>query len=159
CARTMAVGGVLRDASPAGEAPGARLGGGDPPRCRSRFPNLGDTPRGGGRFPHGRHPPSSATRGNGYISLSSLRSSSSRSLTGETQMRRTLVLLAALAVGAALPAAAQTPAPAQSETAQPLAIGASAPDFSLPGATRFGVLQDPVRLSDFKAKTVVLAFI
>lgn len=73
-------------------------------------------------------------------------------------MRRTLVLLAALAVGAALPAAAQTPAPAQSETAEPLAIGASAPDFSLPGATRFGVLQDPVRLSDFKGKTVVLAF-
>jgi peroxiredoxin len=33
-----------------------------------------------------------------------------------------------------------------------------APDFALPGATRYGVLQNPVRLSDFKGKTVVLAF-
>jgi hypothetical protein len=37
-------------------------------------------------------------------------------------------------------------------------IGAMAPDFELPGATRYGVLQDPVRLSDFRGKTVVLAF-
>ena len=40
----------------------------------------------------------------------------------------------------------------------PLEIGAVAPDFSLPGATRYGVLAKPVRLSDFKGKTVVLAF-
>ncbi len=40
----------------------------------------------------------------------------------------------------------------------PLEIGASAPDFSLPGATRYGVLGKPVRLSDFKGKTVMLAF-
>jgi peroxiredoxin len=40
----------------------------------------------------------------------------------------------------------------------PLEIGAVAPDFSLPGATRYGVLARPVRLSDFKGKTVVLAF-
>ena len=33
-----------------------------------------------------------------------------------------------------------------------------APDFSLPGATRYGVLAKPVRLSDFTGKTVVLAF-
>ncbi len=33
-----------------------------------------------------------------------------------------------------------------------------APDFSLPGATRFGVLAKPVRLSDYKGRTVVLAF-
>ena len=46
--------------------------------------------------------------------------------------------------------AAQTPAP--------LEIGAVAPDFALPGATRFGVLRDQVKLSDFKGKTVVLAF-
>jgi peroxiredoxin Q/BCP len=39
-----------------------------------------------------------------------------------------------------------------------LEVGAVAPDFSLPGATRFGVLRDPVKLSDFKGKTVVLAF-
>jgi peroxiredoxin len=37
-------------------------------------------------------------------------------------------------------------------------VGAVAPDFALPGATRYGVLTDPIRLSDFKGKTVVLAF-
>ncbi len=42
--------------------------------------------------------------------------------------------------------------------ARPLEIGARAPDFSLLGATRYGVLAKPVRLSDFKGKTVVLAF-
>jgi peroxiredoxin len=39
-----------------------------------------------------------------------------------------------------------------------LEVGAVAPDFALPGATRYGVLKDPIRLSDFKGKTVVLAF-
>ena len=39
-----------------------------------------------------------------------------------------------------------------------LAIGEMAPDFALTGATRFGVLQDPVRLSDFRGEVVVLAF-
>ena len=43
-------------------------------------------------------------------------------------------------------------------TTPPLKVGAVAPDFSLPGATRYGVLAKPVRLSDFKGKTVVLAF-
>jgi hypothetical protein len=52
------------------------------------------------------------------------------------------------------PAAA---APAQEQT-PPLEIGVVAPDFSLPGATRYGVLKEPIRLSDFKGKTVVLAF-
>jgi peroxiredoxin len=33
-----------------------------------------------------------------------------------------------------------------------------APDFAMAGATRYGVLRDPVRLSDFRGKTVVLAF-
>ena len=37
-------------------------------------------------------------------------------------------------------------------------VGAMAPDFSLPGATRYGLLRDPVRLSDYRGKTVVLAF-
>ena len=43
-------------------------------------------------------------------------------------------------------------------TTPPLEIGAVAPDFSLRGATRYGVLANPIRLSDFKGKTVVLAF-
>jgi peroxiredoxin Q/BCP len=37
-------------------------------------------------------------------------------------------------------------------------VGAVAPDFSLPGATRYGLLKNPVRLSDYKGETVVLAF-
>ncbi|MFQ5888624.1 MAG: redoxin domain-containing protein [Gemmatimonadota bacterium] len=39
-----------------------------------------------------------------------------------------------------------------------LEVGDMAPDFALPGATRFGILRDPVRLSDFRGQTVVLAF-
>ena len=37
-------------------------------------------------------------------------------------------------------------------------VGSMAPDFALPGATRYGTLRNPVRLSDFRGKTVVLAF-
>jgi peroxiredoxin len=33
-----------------------------------------------------------------------------------------------------------------------------APDFSLRGATRYGLLASPVKLSDFRGKTVVIAF-
>ncbi len=39
-----------------------------------------------------------------------------------------------------------------------LAVGEMAPDFALPGATRHGVLEEPVRLSDYRGETVVLAF-
>ena len=62
-----------------------------------------------------------------------------------------LPLVAALAAPAVL---AQTPPQAP----EPLEVGATAPDFTLPGATRYGVLKTPVHLSAFKAKTVVLAF-
>jgi hypothetical protein len=64
----------------------------------------------------------------------------------------------ALALGAAPAALAQQPAPAAPPANPPLEVGAMAPDFSLPGATRFGLLRAPVRLSDFHGKTVVLAF-
>ena len=43
-------------------------------------------------------------------------------------------------------------------TYAPPEVGAMAPDFQLPGATRYGLLRDPVRLSDHRGKTVVLAF-
>ena len=39
-----------------------------------------------------------------------------------------------------------------------LAVGAMAPDFELPGATRYGALASPLRLSDYRGETVVLAF-
>jgi len=66
-----------------------------------------------------------------------------------------LVAGALLAAGAALAEAQNTPAV---QTPPPLEVGAVAPDFTLPGATRYGVLRDPIKLSDFKGKTVVLAF-
>ena len=68
-------------------------------------------------------------------------------------MRATLVtlVLAAATLSAATPATGQ-------ERAQPLEVGVMAPEFEIPGATRYGVLRDPVRLSDFRGKTVVLAF-
>ena len=33
-----------------------------------------------------------------------------------------------------------------------------APDFTLAGATRYGLLKTPVTLADFRGRTVVLAF-
>jgi cytochrome oxidase Cu insertion factor (SCO1/SenC/PrrC family) len=68
-------------------------------------------------------------------------------------------LLAVALVVAGSAAAAQQPAAQQ--PAPPAAypeVGAQAPDFALPGATRYGLLRDSVRLSDFRGKTVVLAF-
>jgi cytochrome oxidase Cu insertion factor (SCO1/SenC/PrrC family) len=62
-----------------------------------------------------------------------------------------------LAAAVTLPLAAASLA-AQEPPAAPLEIGAVAPDFALPGGTRYGRLAEPVRLSDFKGKTVVLAF-
>ena len=63
---------------------------------------------------------------------------------------RLLCLALSLAVTPAVLAAQQT--------TLPLEIGAVAPDFAMNGATRYGVLASPVHLSDFKGKTVVLAF-
>jgi hypothetical protein len=64
--------------------------------------------------------------------------------------------VAALIVPLAVTLAAQQPA--ATEDPKPLEVGVAAPDFALPGATRFGLLKSPVHLSDFKGKTVVLAF-
>jgi hypothetical protein len=64
-------------------------------------------------------------------------------------------ILPAMALTAliAVPAAAQEP-----EMPPPLEIGAVAPDFTLPAATRYGILRDEISLSDYRGKTVVLAF-
>lgn len=66
----------------------------------------------------------------------------------------TLGLAAALAVAASTAHAQQVPA---TSTPAPQ-VGEIAPDFTMPGATRFGMLDKPIRLSDFRGKTVVLAF-
>ena len=44
------------------------------------------------------------------------------------------------------------------EAPRVLEVGEMAPDFEVLGATRWGVLEEPVRLSDFRGKNVVLAF-
>ena len=37
-------------------------------------------------------------------------------------------------------------------------VGDLAPDFELPGASRYGLLRGPLRLSDFRGQTVIVAF-
>ena len=65
-------------------------------------------------------------------------------------MKKTVFPLSlALAVAASLSA---------QESAVPLAVGTVAPDFEIPGATQSGVLDEPIKLSDYRGKTVVLAF-
>jgi peroxiredoxin Q/BCP len=72
---------------------------------------------------------------------------------------RSHLAIAALATGmlaVATPTRAQTPAPGSAATAPD--TGKMAPDFTLPGSTRFGLLKDPIKLSSFRGQTVVLAF-
>jgi thioredoxin-dependent peroxiredoxin len=68
--------------------------------------------------------------------------------------------LAALALGAGAATAQQpssAPSPRGDSTSAPL-VGAVAPDFTLPGSTRFGLLKQPIHLADFRGQIVVLAF-
>jgi len=61
----------------------------------------------------------------------------------------------------ALPAVALSVAAgtvAAQDSTKAVAVGQQAPDFTAVGATRFGVLKDPIKLSDFRGQTVVLAF-
>jgi peroxiredoxin Q/BCP len=58
----------------------------------------------------------------------------------------------------AVPASAQQAAPAPGSAATAPVVGQAAPEFSLSGSTRFGLLKDPVKLSDYRGQTVVLAF-
>ena len=79
-------------------------------------------------------------------------------------MSRQLFTAFSLAAAAALaaPLAAQQPAPAPAPppppAATPLAVGAEAPDFTLPASTKDGVSAQPVHLKDLRGKTVVMAF-
>jgi cytochrome oxidase Cu insertion factor (SCO1/SenC/PrrC family) len=60
--------------------------------------------------------------------------------------------ISGLAVGAQQVAASSAPA------ATGPAVNEVAPDFTLAGADRYGLLKTPVRLSDYRGRTVVLAF-
>lgn len=74
-------------------------------------------------------------------------------MTPLTRHPHPLVALVAAAVSTlAAPAARAQNTPAAVD------VGQEAPDFTAPGATRYGLLRDPVKLSDFRGKTVVLAF-
>jgi cytochrome oxidase Cu insertion factor (SCO1/SenC/PrrC family) len=53
--------------------------------------------------------------------------------------------------------AQQTAAPAPPAVAGP-AVNDVAPNFTLTGATRYGLLKTPVTLADYRGRTVVLAF-
>lgn len=72
--------------------------------------------------------------------------------------RRFALVAGSAAFVAAAPAArAQGGATGASAPSAP-DVGQEAPDFTARGATRYGVLGEPVKLSDFRGKTVVLAF-
>jgi hypothetical protein len=53
---------------------------------------------------------------------------------------------------------AQQTAPAAAQVAAGPVVNDMAPDFTLQGADRYGLIKTPVKLSDFRGRTVVLAF-
>ncbi len=65
--------------------------------------------------------------------------------------KRLFVLSFAVSVGLVSSVVAQ-------DAVVPLAVGTVAPDFEIPGATQSGVLDESIKLSDYRGKTVVLAF-
>ncbi len=72
---------------------------------------------------------------------------------------RPVTRFAALAACGGALLLAPAPGHAQQKTENHfLAVGDAAPDIQVAGATRYGILQNPVHLSDFKGETVVLAF-
>jgi len=68
-----------------------------------------------------------------------------------------IAISASLATVGGLANAQQTSAAAMAAPAGP-AVNDVAPDFSLAGADRYGLLKTPVKLSDYRGRTVVLAF-
>jgi cytochrome oxidase Cu insertion factor (SCO1/SenC/PrrC family) len=69
----------------------------------------------------------------------------------------TVVVVTSLAMFASVTGGQQPAAPAAAVAAGPV-VNDAAPDFSLGGATRYGLLKTPVTLSDYRGRTVVLAF-
>jgi len=61
-----------------------------------------------------------------------------------------------------LPAVARTQQPTPATAAAPTlpipTVGDMAPDFAIHGATRYGLLRDGAKLSDYRGQTVVLWF-
>jgi hypothetical protein len=69
----------------------------------------------------------------------------------------TAVAVASLAMFGSLASGQQPAAPAAAPASGP-GVNDVAPDFSLGGATRYGLLKTPVTLADYRGRTVVLAF-
>ena len=67
------------------------------------------------------------------------------------------VLTLGLAAALAVSVLAQAPAPA-APTGPELKVGDVAPDFTLPGASRYGLVKEPIKLSSLRGQTVVIAF-
>ena len=70
---------------------------------------------------------------------------------------RAVFLAVVTLLGAGRIGRAQQPTPSAPPPPTP-DVGALAPDFTIAGATRYGLLRDSVRLSDLRGQTVVLAF-
>jgi hypothetical protein len=68
---------------------------------------------------------------------------------------RLLATSTALSLGALAALQAQQPA---APAFPPPEVGQMAPDFTIAGASRYGLLRDSIRLSSFRGQTVVLAF-
>src|ERR1051325_10685762 len=76
---------------------------------------------------------------------------------GECHMLKKTGLAAIAIASIAVGSVAQAQATNASAVAGP-AVNDLAPDFSLAGADRYGLLKTPVKLSDYRGRTVVLAF-
>jgi hypothetical protein len=61
-------------------------------------------------------------------------------------------------IGVAVLALAIAPSACLGQNAEPLQVGEAAPDFEIPGATRYGIVKEPIRLRDYRGETVVLSF-
>lgn len=68
----------------------------------------------------------------------------------------TAIAAASIVAGGAAHAQQATMAAAAAPTGP--AVNDIAPDFTLMGADRYGLLKTPVKLSDYRGRTVVLAF-
>ena len=78
-------------------------------------------------------------------------------------LKQTGLMKVSMAVGASLIAIGGVAAAQQTASSTPAApagpgVNDAAPDFSLAGADRYGLLKTPVWLSDYRGRTVVLAF-
>ena len=74
------------------------------------------------------------------------------------KLKRTMSGLVLGLLAGTLAAQQPAPAPPAPPAPTPLAVGTVAPDFTLPASTMAGVSAKPVRLADYRGKTVVLAF-